>query len=36
VIVEDPEQMKHIRKGEQVEVVYTEAVAISITPSTNK
>ena len=36
VIVEDPEQMKHIRKGDQVEVVYTEAVAISVTPGTNK
>ncbi len=36
VIVEDPEQMKSIRKGDQVEVVYTEAVAISVTPSMNK
>jgi hypothetical protein len=36
VIVEDPEQMKNIRKGDQVEVVYTEAVAISVTPGTNK
>jgi hypothetical protein len=36
VIVEDPEQMKNIRKGDQVEVVYTEAVAISVTPSTSK
>ena len=36
VIVEDPEQMKNIRKGDQVQVVYTEAVAISVTPSTNK
>lgn len=36
VIVQDPEQMKNIRKGDQVEVVYTEAVAISVTPSTNK
>jgi hypothetical protein len=36
VIVEDPEQMKNIRKGDQVEVVYTEAVAISVTPGANK
>ena len=36
VLVEDPEQMKQIRKGDQVEVVYTEAVAISVTPSPNK
>ena len=35
VIVEDPEQMKNVRKGDQVEVVYTEAVAISVTPSMN-
>jgi hypothetical protein len=36
VIVQDPEQMKNIRKGDQVQVVYTEAVAISVTPSTSK
>ena len=36
LIVEDPEQMRHIRKGEQVEVVYTEAVAISVTPGMSK
>ncbi|MFP3557827.1 hypothetical protein SB861_45180 [Paraburkholderia sp. SIMBA_049] len=36
VIVQDPEQMKNVRKGDQVEVVYTEAVAISVTPGTNK
>ncbi len=36
VIVEDPEQMKNIHKGDQVEIVYTEAIAISVTPSTDK
>lgn len=34
VYVEDPEQMKNIHKGDQVEVVYTEAVAITVTPGT--
>jgi hypothetical protein len=32
----DPEQMKNVCKGDQVEVVYTKAVAISVTPSMNK
>ncbi|CAB3755745.1 hypothetical protein [Paraburkholderia solisilvae] len=32
VIVEDPEQLKNIRKGDQVKVVYTEAIAISVSP----
>ncbi|MEM5341177.1 hypothetical protein [Paraburkholderia azotifigens] len=36
VHVEDPEQIKHVRKGDQVEVVYTEAVAISVTPGAVK
>ena len=36
VIVEDPEQMKNIRQGDQVQVVYTEAVAISVTPGMSK
>jgi hypothetical protein len=36
VIVEDPEQMKNIRKGDQVQVVYTEAVAISVTPGMSR
>jgi hypothetical protein len=36
VIVEDPEQMKHIRKGDQVKVVYTEAIAISVTPGASQ
>jgi hypothetical protein len=36
VYVDDPEQMKHVRKGDQVEVVYTEAVAISVTPGVMK
>jgi hypothetical protein len=33
VHVEDPEQMKNVHKGDQVQVVYTEAVAITVTPS---
>lgn len=36
VVVEDPEQMKNVRKGDQVEVVYTEAVAITVTPGVTK
>ncbi|MGF6600846.1 hypothetical protein P3T23_005585 [Paraburkholderia sp. GAS448] len=36
VYVENPEQMKSVRKGDQVEVVYTEAVAISVTPGAMK
>jgi Cu/Ag efflux protein CusF len=35
-MVEDPEQMKNIKKGDQVEAVYTEAVAISVEPATRK
>jgi len=36
VIVEDPEQIKHVRKGDQVKVVYTEALAISVKPGANQ
>jgi hypothetical protein len=36
VLVEDPQQLKNIHKGDQVEIVYTEAVAISVTPGTNQ
>lgn len=32
MIVQDPEQLKLIKKGDQMEVVYTEAVAISVEP----
>ncbi|QQC66968.1 hypothetical protein [Paraburkholderia ginsengisoli] len=32
LIVQDPSQLKLIRKGDQMEVVYTEAVAISVEP----
>ena len=32
VHVEDPEQMKSVHKGDQVQVVYSEAVAITVTP----
>ena len=30
--VEDPEQLKNIKKGDQVEAVYTEAVAVTVEP----
>ncbi|MFP3647293.1 hypothetical protein [Paraburkholderia sp. SIMBA_054] len=36
VFVEDPEQLKNIRAGDQVQIVHTEAVAISVTPRTSK
>jgi hypothetical protein len=36
VVVEDPEQMKNIRKGDQVKVVYTEAIAISVSPGASQ
>lgn len=32
LIVQDPEQLKLIKKGDHMEVVYTEAVAISVEP----
>jgi hypothetical protein len=31
--VQDPEQLKNIEKGDQVEVVYTEAVAVVVAPA---
>jgi hypothetical protein len=30
--VRDPEQFKHVAKGDQVEATYTEAVALEVTP----
>nr|WP_208647653.1 hypothetical protein [Cupriavidus lacunae] len=36
LMVEDPDQMKNIKKGDRVEAVYTEAVAVSVTPGTGK
>lgn len=30
--VEDPQQLKGIRKGDQVQAVYTEALAVAVTP----
>lgn len=30
--VEDPERLRHVKKGDQVKAVYTEAVAISVQP----
>jgi Cu/Ag efflux protein CusF len=34
--VEDPAQLANIRKGDQVEAVYTEALAISVEPAVKK
>jgi len=34
--VEDPDQMKNIKKGDRVQAVYTEAVAVSVTPGAGK
>ncbi|NUA26617.1 hypothetical protein [Cupriavidus basilensis] len=36
LMVEDPEQMKNIKKGDQVQAVYTEAVAVSVEPAAGK
>jgi len=36
VKVEDPDQMKNIKKGDRVQAVYTEAVAVSVTSGTGK
>ena len=36
VIVQDPEQLKRIKKGDQMKAVYTEAVAISVEPVAGK
>ncbi|HTI19005.1 MAG TPA: hypothetical protein VL598_15200 [Trinickia sp.] len=36
VLVQDPAQLKNVKKGDQVEVVYTEALAISVTPGTSE
>lgn len=32
LVVQDPDQLKLIKKGDQMEVLYTEAVAISVEP----
>ncbi|RZF27862.1 hypothetical protein EVC45_20465 [Paraburkholderia sp. UYCP14C] len=32
LVVQDPEQLKRIKKGDQIQAVYTEAVAISVEP----
>jgi hypothetical protein len=31
--VRDPEQLKHIKKGDQVSAVYTEALAVAVEPA---
>jgi hypothetical protein len=32
VHVGDPQQLKSVRRGDQVQAVYTEALAVSVTP----
>ena len=34
--VKDPEQLKLIAKGDQIEATFTEAMAISVTPAKKK
>ncbi|BAN26586.1 putative uncharacterized protein [Caballeronia insecticola] len=34
--VQDPERLKHVKKGDQVKAVYTEALAISVEPAATK
>ncbi|WP_066742274.1 hypothetical protein [Cupriavidus sp. D384] len=36
LLVEDPDQMKAVKKGDRVQAVYTEAVAVSVTPGAAK
>ncbi|KAI3595348.1 hypothetical protein D8I24_7969 [Cupriavidus necator H850] len=36
LLVEDPERIKGIKKGDRVEAVYTEAVAVSVQPGAGK
>ncbi|CAG4893637.1 hypothetical protein [Paraburkholderia gardini] len=36
VVVQDPDQLNRIKKGDHMEVVYNEAVAISVEPQTSK
>ena len=36
MMVEDPEQLKNIKKGDQVEALYTESVAIKVEPAARK
>ncbi|CAE6740108.1 hypothetical protein R69927_00760 [Paraburkholderia domus] len=36
LIVQDPDQLKHIKKGDRMEVVYNEAIAISVEPQASK
>jgi hypothetical protein len=36
IVVQDPDQLKLIKKGDHMEVVYNEAVAISVEPQASK
>jgi hypothetical protein len=31
-MVQDPEQLKLVKKGDHIQVVYTEAIAVSVEP----
>jgi len=32
LMVQDPEQLKLVKKGDHIQVVYTEAIAVSVEP----
>ena len=36
LMVDDPDRLKKIKKGDRVEAVYTEAMAVSVQPETAK
>ncbi|MDQ0143189.1 hypothetical protein [Cupriavidus necator] len=36
LVVDDPERLKHIKKGDRVQAVYTEALAVSVQPAAGK
>jgi Cu/Ag efflux protein CusF len=36
LLVDDPERLKSIKKGDRVEAVYTEAMAVSVQPASGK
>jgi len=36
LVVQDPEQLKNVKKGDRVEATYTEAMAVSVQPATVK
>jgi len=36
MVVEDPEQLKNIKKGDQVQALYTESLAVKVEPAPKK